>query len=269
MRKVLLATTALVALNVSAASADISISGSASFDIDDNASGTTYTSDGNIVIKGSSTTDSGLTVSAVQDSTFEANAVADSYVDIAGDFGSIRMGKTDNALDRFDGVLPENMDIETAGASGVTTGPGDTTGISYISPAFNGITVYATAEANGSTSGFGANYKAGPIEVMFQSDDDGSEKETTVAGKFTAGPITVGIGAADYGTGSTKAEYRQIGATYTMGDIKFATVQLKKGSTKYSNVGAKYTVAPGLTISAESGTQGGNNATFLSVGVSF
>jgi hypothetical protein len=251
MRKVLLATTALVALNVSAASADVSISGTATFDIDDNAKGTTYTSDGNIVIKGSSTTDSGLTVSAVQDMKFEgitgsattnANHVADSYIDIAGDFGSVRMGTTDNALDRMDGVLPENMDIETAGADGVTTGPGDTTGISFISPSFNGITVYGTATANGATAGFGANYKAGPVEVMFQSDDNGTAKETTIAGKFTAGPISVAVGAADQGT----TKYRQLGATYTMGDIKFATVQLKKGTTKYSNFGAKYTVAPGL-----------------------
>ncbi len=75
MRKVLLATTALVALGgVSAAQAEVSISGSAAFDMEDNGTTTTWSSDGSVVIKGTFTTDSGLTVSAVQDQRFENSA---------------------------------------------------------------------------------------------------------------------------------------------------------------------------------------------------
>ena len=281
MRKVLLATTALVALGgVSAASADISISGTGTFDIVSNGSGNTdYSSDGNIVIKGSSTTDSGLTLTAVQDMKFEGGAtdnvttnvnhVADSYIDIAGDFGSIRMGNTDNALDRMDGALPENMDLEgvadtnVAGALG-----GDETGISFMSPSFSGITVYGSTTAEGASTGYGVNYKAGGIEVMVQADSDDG---TAVAGKFSAGAVTVQAGAINVGSGATKTEYRQVGASYTMGDLKLVATSQKNGANKYSNIGAKYTVAPGLTVAAESGSQSNtnNNGTWVQVAVKF
>ena len=71
MRKVLLATTALVAMSVTAAQADISIGGSASFEINDTASAQAYSSDGIIVITRQHTTDSGLTLTAVHDMKFE------------------------------------------------------------------------------------------------------------------------------------------------------------------------------------------------------
>ena len=67
MRKVLLATTALVAMSVTAAQADVSISGAGVFEVEEKGAGQLFSSDGNIVIKGSSTTDSGLTISAVHD----------------------------------------------------------------------------------------------------------------------------------------------------------------------------------------------------------
>jgi len=267
MRKVLLATTALVAMNVSAASADISISGSGTFEIEDTAAGTTYTSDGNVVIKGKSTTDSGLTLMAVQDTKFEDSTIADSYIDIAGDFGSIRMGNTDNALDRMDGALPENMDLESTGDSNVAGAiGGDEVGISFMSPSFNGITVYGSTTAEGASTGVGANYKAGAVEVMFQSSSD---DETALATKFSAGAVTVQVGAINVGSGASKTEYRQVGASYTMGDVKLIATQQKQGTNKYTNVGAKYTVAPGLTVAAESGSQGSTNATWVQVAVSF
>ena len=268
MRKVLLATTALVALGgVSAASADISISGSGTFEIEDSGANTTYTSDGNVVIKGSTTTDSGLTLTAVQDTKFEDSTIADSYIDIAGDFGSIRMGNTDNALDRMDGALPENMDLEGVADSNVAGAiGGDETGISFMSPSFNGITVYGSTTAEGASTGIGANYKAGAVEVMFQSSSD---DEKAVAAKFSAGAVTVQAGAVNVGSGATKTEYRQVGASYTMGDVKLVATSQKQGSNKYTNVGAKYTVAPGLTVAAESGSQGNNTGTWVQVAVKF
>ena len=86
MRKVLLATTALVAMSVTAAQADISIGGSASFEINDTASAQAYTTDGSIVFTSKNTTDSGLTLTAAHDMKFEGSATAnDSYIDIAGE----------------------------------------------------------------------------------------------------------------------------------------------------------------------------------------
>jgi hypothetical protein len=271
MRKVLLATTALVALNVSAASADISISGTGTFDIVESTGNTTFASDGNIVIKGSSTTDSGLTLTAVQDLKFEDAEIADSYIDIAGDFGSIRMGNTDDVLDRMDGVLPANMDIEGVSASGVGTAIGDdSVNISFMSPSFSGITVYASTTEDAGSVGYGANYKNGPIHVMYQAQDDGTNDATAVGASFSAGPVTVAAGASNSKAGGTTTKSSDVGASYTMGDIKFVATHQKRGSSKYSNFGAKYSVAPGLTVSAETGgMSGGDNGTFLSVAVSF
>jgi outer membrane protein OmpU len=278
MRKVLLATTALVALNISAASADVSISGTGTFEIVDTTS-TTFASDGNIVIKGSTTTDSGLTLSAVQDIKFEGendastsiNAqIADSYIDIAGDFGSLRMGNTDDALDRMDGVLPANMDLEGIGASGVGTAiGGDSVNISYVSPSFNGITVYGTTTANGDSTGFGANYKTGGIHVMYQAEDDGTNTSSVIGGSFTAGPVTVAAGARSSKAGTTTTKYTDVGASYTIGDIKVVATSQKSGTNKYSNVGVAYSVAPGFAVKAENGSQGATNATWLSLEVSF
>jgi hypothetical protein len=99
MRKVLLATTALVAMSVTAAQADVSVGGTAVFEIYSPGTGAqTFTSDGSVVIKGSTTTDTGLTFTAVQDAKFEGAAtVNDAYVEVSGDFGTLRAGQTDGA----------------------------------------------------------------------------------------------------------------------------------------------------------------------------
>jgi len=284
MRKVLLATTALVALNVSAASADISISGTGTFDIVDNGSGaTTYSSDGNIVIKGTSTTDSGLTLTAVQDMKFEgvtntnatnSNHLADSYIDIAGDFGSIRMGNTDDALDRMDGVLPSNMDLEGVGlATSAETGAaagGDTLNVSFMSPSFNGVTVYGTATADAASVGYGVNYSSGPVAVMLQMEDDGTYDQMVVGASFSAGPVKVAAGSKNSkSSGAATVKSTEVGASYAMGDITLIATQQKRGTNKYNNIGAKYTVAPGLTVSAENGRLNSTSSTWLSVAVSF
>ena len=72
MRKVLLATTALVAMSVTGAQADVSVSGGMDFqystadDADDSAS-----VDGNIKIVGTVVTDTGLTVTVTQNNTLQ------------------------------------------------------------------------------------------------------------------------------------------------------------------------------------------------------
>ena len=136
MRKVLLATTALVAMSVTGAQADVSISGTAVFEILSPSTGAqTFTSDGSLVIKGSSTTDSGLTFTAVKDERFEGGGTNDAYLQVDGDFGTLRMGQTDGALDRMDGALAANMDLEgTGGQAGSLSGTaigGDSQNISF------------------------------------------------------------------------------------------------------------------------------------------
>jgi hypothetical protein len=100
MRKVLFATTALVALGgVSAASADISVSGKASFTYT-SGSGDGYATDsksyGSTVdfgISGSSTLDNGMTVSGGLDlHETSASVIDDHGFSVAGDFGTLKFG---------------------------------------------------------------------------------------------------------------------------------------------------------------------------------
>ena len=273
MRKVLLATTALVAMSVTAAQADVSISGSASFEINDDSSSQVYSSDGNIVIKGTTTTDSGLTLTAVNDQTFEANGTADSYIDIAGDFGNIRMGNTDNALDLNDGALPSTYDVEgMTGAPSAQVGQ-DNVNISYTSPSISGAKIYGTSTENGDTNGLGVTYTNGPIQLVYQTGTVAvGTDESMVAASFTMGGLKVSAGQNTAETAATKTKTNEIGGSYTMGDITLIATQTKTPVTKANSVGVKYAIAPGLSFSAESGEITGtdaNSSTYMGLHVAF
>jgi len=279
MRKVLLATTALVAMSVTAAHADISIGGSASFEVNDSTSAQNYSTDGSIVFTSKNTTDSGLTLTAAHDMKFEGG-VNDSYIDISGSFGSLRMGNTDDALDRMDGALPHNWDVEGNLMLQANVG-GDQSdeNISFISPNFSGLTVYGSTTPNGTTNGMGVSYSNGPVSVVYQAGrveggDNPDADETMVGASFTAGAFKVGAGhnTAEAVDGSGKTKTNEIGAVYTMGDISLVAVQGKTSASKTSSLGITYNIAPGLSFSAESAEKtgtGANTETYMGLHVSF
>ena len=139
MRKILLTTTALVALGgVSAASA-IEISGAYEFTYNDtsnsnvdgttdetNVSGTEMGSDANIDFKGETTTDAGLTFGGmVRLATDQTNdntdtqtvAVEDQGLYVSGDFGYVMMGATDGVVDGMDNFMTSGSIIENGPAT--------------------------------------------------------------------------------------------------------------------------------------------------------
>ena len=273
MRKVLLATTALVAMSVTAAQADITISGAGVFEVEEKGSGQLFSSDGNVVIKGTTVTDSGLTISAVQDTTFEGSLIADSYIEVAGDFGNLKMGQTDDALDRMDGVLGSNMDIDgtTVGDAYATSIGGDVMAVSYIAPSVGGFTPYVSIQADGAGTGYGFNFQAGPATVMFQALDSTADSSVIGVG-FSAGAVTVGAGAKRSKSAGVTTTTNDVGVSYTAGDVKLIATHRKQGSGKYNTVGAKYTIAPGLTAAIENGSVTGTSpvdSTYASLTVAF
>ena len=134
MRKVLLTTTALVALGgVSAASA-IDVSGGYTFDYNStsnsgnaadaaNVSGDSMSSDANVDFKGSTTTDSGLTVGgmirlATDNATgSQTVAVEDQGIYVSGDFGYVMMGQTDGVVDGMDNFMTSGSIVENGVAT--------------------------------------------------------------------------------------------------------------------------------------------------------
>ena len=290
MRKVLLATTALVALNVSAASADISIGGEAVFEVYSPASGAqTYTTDGSIVITASNTLDNGMTVSAVQDMKFEgSSSVNDSYIELKGDFGTVRMGTTDGALDRNDGNLAANMDLETTGAGtgnlSATAIGGDSANISFFAPSMSGLSLYGELEADGAGSGVGANYTIGGISIMAQAAQEvattsGVTDANALGIKFSAAGFTVQAGATtkDANSAAAKVKANDVGVSYSIDGIKVVATSArgKQGTRtdKYDNIGVSYSIAPGVTAMIETGEGRVNgtttDATWAAISVKF
>ena len=130
MRKVLLASTALVALgSASAMAADVTISGSAEWQYESYSTNTAFTGgengsktdfDQDVNIKFSTVTDTGLTVS-MDMGLNEGGGQDDQSLTIAGDFGSIKFETGDDgvaAQTTLTQLLPKTRHRPFCGASG-------------------------------------------------------------------------------------------------------------------------------------------------------
>ena len=265
MRKVLLATTALVAMSVTAAqaqNADVSISGSQNIEITDDGTATTWANDGAITINGVSTTDSGLTLTAGYNLNTETGGTDDSYFDISGDFGSFRAGNTDDALDRMDGANPANWDENGWGGVGLNTQT--EVMASFMAPTVSGVTVYGSTTAEGASSGMGLNYVNGPITAVYQSWTEGTSDNTLMAVNFSMGGATIGFSSGDDDAAGTKTESSAMGVQYAVSDaldLYYTSGKDTKAAKTSSAIGGYYTIAPGLTAAFESMDDGSDDTT--------
>jgi hypothetical protein len=280
MRKVLLATTALVAMSVTAAQADITISGFQNFEVT-STDNSVWNIDGAVNITSKSTTDSGLTLTALHSINTEAGSldgnsladddghVDDSYLDISGDFGAIRLGDTDDALDRFDGGVPANW-TEKSGGHAIG---GDKMMVSFIAPSISGATIYGSSTAEGDYTGMGVNYSNGPVSVMYQTATDGTTDSTNMAVNFSMAGAKVGFSTTDVDAAGTKTEKSSTGIMYDVNDamgVYYVTEKDSKSAKSQTSVGATYSIAPGLSTFVESFDDGaGQTTTYAELKVSF
>jgi hypothetical protein len=272
MRKVLLATTALVALNVSAASADISISGNMEFEYLSTSTTDTMKTDGNVTIVASKTTDSGLTFSVTQNNTLMAAGVEDAFMTISSaEMGTLQLGQGDDIFDRMDGALGENNDIESdqlpAGAS--TDMAGSAMAINYMSPSIGGLKVGVYADSDNDETGFAFNYSMAGVNLYYGTKEDQSNLGASAS--FAGFKINVGSRKVD----NTTEKAADVGVSYVLGNgIKVAALS-SRGTTstgtkvKYSNIGAQYTIADGITAQIEQADNDGENSTWLGLTVNF
>jgi hypothetical protein len=215
MRKVLLTTTALVALGgVSAASA-VDVSGSYSFDYRDtsntgasadaaNVSGNTLGSDGLVRVSGEQTTDAGLTIGgfiAMETNSTSGNqavSVEDQGAYISGDFGYILMGQTDGIVDTMDNFMTSGniQEMGNSTANGGANGAGlngssntsDTEGqakIGYRSPVVSGFQfgvghadAGSAATANNDTTAWIVTYDLGVAKLGYAQAKIGNANNT-------------------------------------------------------------------------------------------
>ena len=286
MRKVLFATTALVALGgVSAASADISVGGSASWTMT-NGSGDGYATDSqsyattvDFGISGSSTLDNGMTVAGGLDLHEASGAIDDSGFTVSGDFGTLGFGGYAEAA--F-GAMAIDVTADEGNALTATYNtvlPGDEyidhADVSLKLPAIGGATIMvgmsdgATDAADGTMAGISYSMDAGGMGVTVgyatSSTGQASSDDSQVAVKVTSGDaaVTVISGATGDYTNSG------VGVTYALNDS--LTVQAYSGSTeldtnsayevKDTGIGFTYTVTPGMSVSVTSNDWSGKNGT--------
>jgi len=288
MRKILLASTALVAVgSVAAHAADLTITGSSdwhyiTYDNSSNTgalNGSKVDYDNDIDFKFTETTDNGLTL------TFgvgmSETATDDQYLSIAGDFGTIKMnnseGFADSAMDNS--VADEFTSLGSGDGVQMSTHAADLTGgtVSYTLPTMSGLTLgmshqNAGATTKGDNTTFSAVYTTsiadGSIKAQFlqgSTDDDGSSGDVsgidyqTVAVRATLGDFVV--------TGSQHSKSDN-GNTYDLTnnilDVKYTGIDGismsaysttgdddKQSSYDFAQTAASvtYTIATGLTAS--------------------
>jgi hypothetical protein len=284
MRKVLLATTALVAMSVTAAQADVSIGGGMDFQYSTaDGADDTASVDGNITIRGSVVTDTGLAVTVTQNNSLQASALEDAFMTVAGDFGTLILGQTDMVNDRNDGVLGINNDVFTLQAVahgaliGTDTSDSTAANIGFESPSMSGMKVYAGAVPNGGSQ-VGANFAIGGVSLIAQTATGFTAglDETTVGAKMSVGAATVAMGKKQEDASGTKTDSMDLTVKYAVNDamtVSFMVEEGKQGTTKHTNqsIEMKYAIAPGLnayvgTVTQDqAGTSSSGTAAALSV----
>ncbi|MGB1900367.1 MAG: porin [Candidatus Puniceispirillaceae bacterium] len=301
MRKVLLATTALVAMGgITAANADISISGNYEWEYTQNDAGSTFSDDGHINIKAVEAADNGMTFTAM--TTFgggtAANTTQNNYVQVNGDFGTVYLGNVDgnSAASLMDGALGRNKDIETQGGLGseaTNNGTADTAvfldggaDIIYMSPSVGGLQIGFSADLTDSdasaTDGavdMAATYSMSGVSLFASSTSGQSFDESNFGASASLMGLNIGVGSRSEG-GTSQAKSNDVGVNYTLANgLKLAALSAsgtgRNGTTKIkaSNFGASYKIVPGVALNAESGvlTVAGvdTNYTWLAVNMSF
>jgi hypothetical protein len=276
MRKVLLATTALVAVTgVTAAHADISISGNIEFEFESQDAGTdTMSTDGQLIVESTMTADSGVTYGVTYAQKMEASGVDQFNASISSpEMGTVLLGNhNDNGPGMIDGSLGRNNDIESENYNASTdTALSGLTGdmVTYVSPSIGGLTIAASSNANTDISAFGARYTMSGVEVYFGSQED----QQNMGAKTSIAGLTVAVGAKNVDGSAAKSN--DIAVKYTLANgVTIAGVSARgttsaSAKVKYSNIGAKYTIAPGVAAKIEAGDNNGAGYTYVSFDVNF
>ena len=292
MRKILLASTALVALtSVSAMAADVSISGSSEIVLDMGDSATadqsSFATEHDIAISFTNTTDSGITTSMSYGMDDADNTADDLVVSISGDFGTISYtgvgARDDHALTARDNEASGTAEENTGTLpTGTYTGslPGMGTALTYALPSIvDGLGIAASFE-NDSTSGddaasYAVTYAAGPLSLVYGEVRDHTRTDTHVGVTIAAAGATLMI-AKNSDDGQREATL--MGATYAVSPELTLGIEMDKGENgtaaqdfSMTAVGATYQIATGLSASftsteTDSGTDA-NDSNYTSVGL--
>jgi outer membrane protein OmpU len=282
MRKILLATTALIAAGgISAATADVNISGKLKqsyhnwSDDDAAASGTNNSAMGRdlqLWIKSSATLDNGMTVGGNVRLRHGNSPDDRNYITVGGDFGSFTYGTTwapsysqsvgINWMDDIHIVehAAESTDGVTRGAvmtSSYSSTSGKAQKVIYATPSISGFKAmvsYADAGASskGDHTGYSASYSNGPLKVMYAAEK---------ADHADAASATEDTAVTQYGV-QYSGGFGRVWAL-AMSDVNETNAGSETSNQSGNQVGIAYSLADNMTgvmyyTSAEE-TAGDNN----------
>ena len=275
MRKILLATTALIAVaGVSAANAEISFSGGYNFtyfagsdDQTDNTTagenGTSMGSDIDLAASYSTTTDTGLAISVSYDVDGDTGAVS-----IGGDFGTLTMDQDNeaNGVGGGDANSVEDMrghgdnSIEYSGEEAINGGNiaySNTIGGIEIGVGFGDGGQASDADETSygvsySSSVNGADFSIGYAAASTGSANDADASTDTNASSLAVG-VSVGSISVDMARNSTKSDRNDDNSTIGTGIVADGFQDLSS-----TNFGVSYAVSDSLTITAASVAADGN-----------
>jgi len=265
MRKVLLATTALVAFGgITAANADISISGNYEWEYTQTDTGSTFGDDGHINITGVIAADNGMTFTAktvfgggsdrTTGGTITGAAggaatlgtgvgIEENYIRVDGDFGSVILGDVDgnSAASLMDGALGRNKDIETQiglGTEATHGGTADTAvfldggaDIIYMSPSVGGLQIGMSADLTDSdasvTDGavdMAVTYSMAGVSLFASSTSGQAFDESNFGVSASLAGLNIGVGSRSEG-GTSQAKSNDVGVNYTLANgLKLAAL---------------------------------------------
>ena len=260
MRKLLLTSSALVAAaSISSyAVADVSVTGAFEWTYSSTSSNLAAT-DGDaqgvnneLTIKFTNKTDSGLTITGVYDIDADASASDESWMSIAGGFGTVTLGKESSVNDAFGigehDLIDEDLSV-VMGSSSIVTNSGES-GANK-----NNKLIYQTPAMGGFSAGY---------SIMDSGTADASTDQIAMGASYTM-PMAGGSMMIRYnkqttdGTTATETEGSNYGVKVTMG--AFSAIASKGESTigsgsgqtddrNASGIGIKYDLGGGMTIAA-------------------
>ena len=255
MRKLLLTSSALVAAaSISSyAVADVSVSGGFEWRYTSTSSGVNTTdgdsmgTDNTVTIKFTNKTDSGLSLTGVYDMDADSagSDMDESYLQIGGGFGTVRLGQKDSINESFGigehDLIDEDLSQTPTGASIVTTagesGSTDNNKLAYITPAMGGFqagySIYDSGTAVQSTdqTAMGASYtmpiSGGSVMIRYnKANSDGAATAETESSNYGAklvmgaASVIIAHGESTIGTGGSQTDNRSadgISISYNLG----------------------------------------------------
>jgi outer membrane protein OmpU len=294
MRKLLLTSSALVAAaSISSyAVADVSVTGAFEWKYSSTSSNLAATDgdaqavDNELTIKFTNKTDTGLTITGVYDMDADAGTRDETWMSVAGGFGSIKLGIDVGANDDFGigehDLIDEDLSVVMGSSSIVTnsgeSGAADTNKINYTTPSMGGFragySIYDSGTADAATDqiAMGAEYTmpmaGGSMMIRYNKQTTDGTTATETEGSNYGVKVTMGAfsaiasrGESTIGSGAGQTDDRiadGIGIKYDLGGgMTIAATTMKAEDDKdvsgtqneeYSANLAEvvYTVAPGL-----------------------